>query len=235
MTSPSPFEHPRRGHDPSVGDHVEGLATPRQGRGCLFWGCISILVVVLLAGGLAGAWVCKFYGFLNDISEDAPRDDLAVPAPTPEELAVLEQRFEAFEGAAAADGDAELVLDADDINARLLASNPELQGMVKVSIAGERLLVDASVPLEGIGLGGRYVNGTIEAGLEMRDGRVEVRLESVRTTKGDEIPKDVLDEMSRHVSEDPDTRKRVLEDIFGNAARHAKSLEVKDGRLVFRR
>ena len=94
----------------------------------------------------------------------------------PGEVDKLKQRFEAFQQAVREQRPTKpLELTADDINA-LIASGPkrqDLKGKFYVSLEGDQLKGEVSMPLQEIGLSmfkGRYLNGSATFGLSFRNG-----------------------------------------------------------------
>lgn len=161
--------------------------------------------------------------------------ELPTIEPTPEELSALSGRYAEFVRIAD-QGGGELVLTADDLNRRIAASDGNLGGVLWVRIEADLIFLDVSLPLEevfGQSFDGRYINGTVGAGLTMKDDEVEVVLESVKTRRGKELSKEQLDQASEVLSSDPQTREHI-DGIFGEAGRRAKSLEIRDGKLIFR-
>src|SRR4051794_1608508 len=112
---------------------------PRARRGCLFYGCMLGLVMLLLIviAGLIGVRHLK--KMFNEFTDTAP-----LPMPTVEmpaaELDQLRQRVDNFRDSVRAKQPTEpLVLTADEINA-LIATNPDLQplkGKLFVTIEGD--------------------------------------------------------------------------------------------------
>ena len=93
-------------------------------------------------------------------------------------MAQVKQRFEAFQQAVREHHATKpLTLTADDINA-LIASGGDQQGLkgkVYVSLDGDQLKGEVSVPLQDVGLSmfkGRYLNGSATFNLSFRDGRL---------------------------------------------------------------
>jgi len=220
--------------DRSAGEWVEGMQPERRGRGCVFWGCLTAVVLLLLVGGCTGFCACSVWNFLMDHSEEEPME-LPTIEPPPEELSALSGRYAEFVRIAD-QGGGELVLTADDLNRRIAASDGNLGGVLWVRIEADLIFLDVSLPLEevfGQSFDGRYINGTVGAGLTMKDDEVEVVLESVKTRRGKELSKEQLDQASEVLSSDPQTREHI-DGIFGEAGRRAKSLEIRDGKLIFR-
>src|SRR5580704_5331007 len=138
-------------------------AAPRQ-RGCFFYGCIIASVLALLVAIMVAIGIYIGYRFLNQLVDEytatAPRELPKVEMPA-EKRQALKDRVEAFRKAIDTGTPIEpLVLSGDEINT-LLEEHPILHGKIFVTIGGEKVKAQVSIPLESIGLpmlGGRYLN-----------------------------------------------------------------------------
>lgn len=166
--------------------------SPKRRRGCFFYGCITslVLLALLLGAVLLGLHLIK--KTVNRYTESQ-----AVELPTSQmprdEAAKLKQRFEAFEAAVREQRPVPpLTLTSDDLNA-LIASGPQpqaLQGKVYLSLEGDQLKGQVSVPLQTIGWGmlkGRYLNGSAMFNLALHNGALFVTAQSV-AVKGRPLP-----------------------------------------------
>jgi hypothetical protein len=225
-------------HDPEFYEApkfaAESYEPPRQ-RGCFFYGCIiaSILAVLMVVAIGVGAFL--FYRFLGRVVEEytatAPRELPKVEMPAEQRQAV-KQRFEAFRKAATEGKATEpLVLTSDDLNA-LIEENPELKGKIYVTIEGDKLKGQISIPLEKIGIGmlrGRYLNGEAELKASLSDGVLIVTLDSIEVN-GKRPPENFLEQMrqqnlAKDAYKDPQNAEMI---------RKFESLEIKDGKITIK-
>jgi hypothetical protein len=103
----------------------------------------------------------------------------------------VHERCEDFEQKARAGQPAELELTADDINT-LIATKQDTRGKVFVSIDGDRLRCQASVPLgELIGRSGYYCNGDIAVELKSAEALENPQVRGI-TVNGQPVPSDLL-------------------------------------------
>src|SRR5262249_41226065 len=141
---------------------------PPRTRGCFFYGCLisgvlAVLIAVALAVGfyLLYRWVGQF---VDEYTATVPRELPKVEIPD-EHRQTLNERVEAFRKAIDAGAATEpLVLDGSDINA-LIEEYTDFKGKVFVTIEGDKLKGQVSIPLESIGLpmvSGRFLNGEAE-------------------------------------------------------------------------
>src|SRR5258707_5547190 len=153
--------------------------TSKRRRGCMFYGCImgSLLLVVVLVAGLAG--LRYFKKMFNDFTDTKPMALPKVHLPQAE-MDALQQRVETFRDAVRLGRPTgPLTLSSDEINA-LIGSDPdlhELKGRLYVSIDGDQLNGQVSMPMEQIGLPvfrGRFLNGTGTFELFFRNGMLRI-------------------------------------------------------------
>jgi hypothetical protein len=175
---------------------------PRRGLGCFGRGCLILVVfaIVLAIACLAG----MYWGFqrhsaiLHGIYWLAKAQAIAQkPVPVPEftasdaQIQSLHERCEDFEQKARAGQSAELELTADDINT-LIATNQDTRGKVFVSIDGNTLRCQASIPLgELIGRSAYYFNGDITIELKSAESLENPQLNRI-IVNGQPVPRDLL-------------------------------------------
>jgi hypothetical protein len=213
---------------------AEGYEPPRE-RGCFFYGCIiaSVLAILLLIAVAVGFYLV--YRALNQLVDEytatAPRELPSVELPA-DERQTLRARFDAFRKAIDAGTPAEsLVLSADDINA-LLEDDPNLKGKIYVTMEGDKLKGQISIPLGSIGLpmlSGRYLNGEAELKASLSEGVLIVTLESIEVN-GKKPPQQFLDSIRRQnlaqdAYKDPKNAERI---------RKLESIEIKDGKIIIK-
>jgi hypothetical protein len=103
----------------------------------------------------------------------------------------VHERCEDFEQKARAGQPAELELTSDDINT-LISTNQDMRGKIFVSIDGDRLRCQASVPLgEIIPWSGYYFNGDIAVELKSAESLENLQLSRI-SVNNETVPPDLL-------------------------------------------
>ncbi len=205
---------------------------PKARRGCFFYGCITSVVLLLLVIGalLIGLHLVK--KMVNRYTDTQPMALPTVHLPQAE-VANLKQRVEAFQDAVRNQRPTQpLTLAADEINALIAngAGEQSLQGKCYVSLEGEQLKGQVSVPLEQVGLRmfkGRYLNGSATFNLAFRNGALFVSAQTI-DVKGKPLPEAYMqkirgENLAAELANKPEAAAvlRGLEDI-----------RISDGRLV---
>jgi hypothetical protein len=204
----------------------------KRTKGCLFAGCITISVLAL------AVILATFFGYryfkqmLTDFTEDKP-----APLPTVQisaaDLQQLQRRVADFKQAVH-DGraTAPLVLNSDEINA-LIANDPQLspiKGVAYIGIEGDHLKGQISLPMDKLGLPtfrGRYLNGSAEANVELRNGLLWVTPLSF-VVKGKAVPDIYLQQMrAQNLAQDANLNPGV-----SNALASLQSVQITNGTLV---
>jgi hypothetical protein len=205
---------------------------PKPRRGCFFYGCITgaVLLVLLLGLLLAGLHYVK--RLVNRYTDTKPME-LPTLQMSQAEMLQVKERFEAFEQAVREHRATKpLTLSADDINALIASGGDQqsLKGKVYVSLDGDQLKGEVSVPLQEVGLNmlkGRYLNGSATFNLSFQNGTLSVTPQGIQV-KGEPLPEVYLREI----------RKQNLAVALTNnpeAAAVLRGLEeitLKDGKLV---
>ena len=98
-----------------------------------------------------------------------------------------------------------------------------------VDIRDERLMTEISVPLDLFNerFEGRYLNGTGELSVEMKDGRLEVNIDRLEVG-GQNIPEEFMNEIRKNNLVETLLQDPSLERFMGLV----KSVKVEDGRVV---
>jgi len=210
-----------------------GNEPPRARRGCLFYGCLTgvVLLLIALAGGLAGYRYAR--KMFNDFTDSQP---LAMPPVrlTQPQIDQLQQRIEAFRQAVRqGESPAPLALTADQINA-LIATDPDLKalkGKISISIEGRQLKGRLSVPMEQLGLPmfrGRYLNANGVFTISLRNGQLHVTPIALTSAKGRTVPEIYMDKIRRHnLAQDMNSDARVRV-----ALERVADIQVSDNQLM---
>ena len=149
----------------------------------------------------------------------------------------LKERIESFKKAVdAGEATEPLVLTADEVNA-LIEDDPNWKGQVYLTIDGETLKGKLSISLdklsgalERIGIGmlrGRYFNGEVELKTTLKDGILNIMIESLEVNER-RLPKELVDVVKNttvELSKEP----KVADEI-----RKIESLEIKDGKIIIK-
>ncbi len=199
-----------------------------------YWvgGCLSVIVLLAIFAAVA-------YYFLLQTSDDlvesytspAPLDLSDLEANREETLSVIERLREFITALEQGEATGSLSLSADDINA--LLQNEELlhglKGMAHVTIQDDLLRADISVPLGLFNerFEGRYLNGTGELTVEMKDDRLRVTIDRLEVG-GRDLPREIMNEIRRNNLVDALYDEPSLEEFL----LLIKSVKIEDGRLV---
>jgi hypothetical protein len=211
--------------------------TPKK-RGCFFYGCITVLVLFVLATvTLVLGTRYAIHTMIDGVTEDKPvaitRAEL--PAPRMEEI---QKRVDAFKAALDNPTNSfELVLTAEEFNA-LVASSPDMAAVkdrVYIRIEDDRVKADLSLPCDDLAhfpfgrLRGRYLNGSAVLNVGLKDGQLNVRIESVKL-KGKPVEGQFMTHLqganlAQDISREPK-----------NAAAIGKfeSIQIKDGKIIIK-
>ena len=199
-----------------------------------YWvgGCLSAIILLAVIAGAA-------YYFLLQASDDLvdaytspePRDFAPAEEGRDEALSVIDRSRDFIMALERGEETGSFSLSADDINALLENENllREFHGMARVDIRDDRLLADISVPLGMINerFEGRYLNGTGEISVEMRDGRLEVNIDRLEVG-GRNIPEEFMNEIRKNNLIETLLQDPSLDRFMGLV----KSVKVEDGRVV---
>ena len=199
-----------------------------------FWvgGCLFSIILLVAIGGAAYYFLLQASDELVDTyTSPEPRDFARVEEGRDEALSVID-RFRDFVIALERGEETEsFSLSADDINALLENENllREFHGMARVDIQDDRMQADISVPLGMINerFEGRYLNGTGELSVEMRDGRLEVNIDRLEVG-GRNIPEEFMNEIRKNNLVETLLQDPSLDRFMGLV----KSVKVEDGRVV---
>jgi len=185
---------------------------PKRGTGCLGKGCLTLIVltILLVVIGAGGTFWSVRHVYLSDkpapISETtAPTETSAAApgdtslAPPSEKSAEVRKRMDTMKKAARAHEETEVELSAADINA-LIAANRKSRGTASVAINDTVLQTQFSLPLERLdvpfqsafGLRDRYLNATVTITAPPGTNASNVQLNEV-TLNGHGIPAGLLD------------------------------------------
>ena len=176
---------------------------PPKKRGCLFYGCLSLVVIALLVVvvGIVGYFVLKntTERWIRDFTETTPAQIEKVEY-TRAQTDAMQARLASFQQAL--DGGTnllELILTADDLNA-LISTQRELKDKLFVRIDGDQVRGEVSMPLSDLGplkLKGRYLNAAVTLKVALANGALDVRLQDAQV-KGKPLPSMILNEFKKN-------------------------------------
>lgn len=215
---------------------------PSTGRGCLFYGCLGVLVVGALGAVLLASvsFLALRYGsrLIEEYTATRAEPVPIVELPA-EQVEAIEHRLDEFQTSVEADQGATLRLTAEEINA-LIARNPNLSGRLAVEIEGDVLRGKLSFPLEELGLPrmllgglkGRYLNGEARfRPILVGEGLLRIQIDEL-IVKGEPVPQEFLDNLNQgdnviHFDREDREGKRDL-------MRSLERIDVEDGAVVLR-
>src|SRR4026208_731967 len=174
----------------------------RRGLGCFGRGCL-ILVVFAIVLGIA-CFAGMYWGMYQPSAifrglywltkaHAIGQTQMPIPGFTASDAQIqsVHERCEDFEQKARAGQPAELELTSDDINT-LISTNQDMRGKIFVSIDGDRLRCQASVPLgEIIPRSGYYFNGDIAVELKSAESPENLPLSRI-SVNNETVPPDLL-------------------------------------------
>jgi hypothetical protein len=209
----------------------------KGGRGCLFYGCIT--AVVLAVAAIIAVFFAYSYGrdkYKELVAEYTSSEPAALPQieMTAEQMQAVRARIDRF-GETLNQGErAELILTADELNA-LIATDPEfadVRGKLYVTLEGDRIKSRVSFPLDDSqleSLKGRYLNGTADLQAGLRNGELIVKIDTIEVN-GKKLPMQLMNLI----------RQENLADQFASSPASKRTIqklehvEVQDGRLLIR-
>ena len=210
---------------------------PRRGLGCFARGCLTLVVFAVELGIACFAGMywglhrhsAIFHGlYWLTKAQAIAQTPASVPQFTASDAQIqsVHERCQDFEQKARAGQAAELELTPDDINT-LIAANQDARGKVFVSINGDRLHCQASVPLgELIGKSGYYFNGDVAVELKNAESLENPQLNRI-VVNGEPVPGDLLNWKYRSKR----LRDYLAEYRNGSGV---GAIEIRDGKLILK-
>ena len=204
---------------------------PPKKRGCFFYGCLTLVVLALIAG-VAGFFIVRWAAGLPERFTDSAAVPIQVVQLSPARLDELKQRLDAFGQAIEKPQTAqELILTAEELNG-LIAENKDLKGKLFVQIEGDRIKGQVSVPIQGTGwkkFDGRHLNGVAAFKVSLENGRLDVSLDSMEV-KGSPVPSVFMNPLrSKNLAQDAQKDAKTTQMI-----EKFESIKIKDGKVILR-
>jgi hypothetical protein len=215
---------------------IEPPPQQRGGMGCFGKGCLilSVFILFLMVACAIGLYfgLKKNSALLYGIYWAEKTHMLATePSPVPlfetteENIEASERKWRDFERASHEGQPERVELTGDDLN-NLIARNDHLRGKAFASIEGNRLHVQASLPVgEYLGRNGYYVNGDIVIQTNGPSSIDHPPLTSI-TVNGEAMPSDLPEWKFRS---------HPLRNYAAKYKGNANTFEVRDGRIILSR
>jgi hypothetical protein len=194
-----------------MNDQTTNPPAPRKRRGCLFYGCLTSIVLVVLAAILAFATVQvikkKIYAFTGTEPVQLPKVEMPDA-----EFKSLQDRVSTFGDAMEQGNPGEpLVLNEREINA-LIARAPSLKQIankVYVSLDGDQVKGQVSIPVPDVlwFARGRYFNGEATFNVSLENGQLNVKAQEMKVN-GVNLPESFMnglrqENLAKDVTKDP--------------------------------
>lgn len=199
-----------------------------------YWvgGCLSAVILLAVIAGAAYYYLLRASDELVETyTSPEPRDFARAESDRDEALSVVDRFRDFVIALERGEETGSFALSADDINALLEYEDlfREIHRMARVDIRDDRMQAEISVPLGMFNerFEGRYLNGTGELSVEMRDGRLEVNIDRLEVG-GRNIPEEFMNEIRKNNLVDTLLQDPSLERFMGLV----KSVKVEDGRVV---
>lgn len=218
------------GSNPS-GPLQSGPASPgavpppaREGRGCFFYGCLVVILLLLLAVGfILYALPKAFDGILQDKPGVVPTVAVAVSHYTD-----VNKRLSDFRNSLQIHAPtAPLVLTSDDINS-IIAYDPKLATMkdkVHVTVVGDEIGAEFSFSLRDFGIPlSRYINGSGSVRASLDNGKLVVNITSLRFGDNSLPPEAISGLKNKNFAEQFDDDAEFLHRL--------QKIEVRDGKVI---
>lgn len=205
----------------------------RKGHGCLFYGCLTGVVLLLLLILMTFFAIRFVRNKINAYTDSKP---MALP-----KIEMAEGELKELQGRVKSFGDAmdqgkptePLVLSEREINALIANSDQtkQLADHVHVAVAGDEVKGQVSIPLSQLGwIGkGRYLNGDATFNVSLRNGVLIVTAQEVRV-QGKPLPESFMGALRQE-----NLAKDVYKDAkHAEALRKLETIEVKDGKVTIK-
>jgi len=212
------------------------LHPPKPRKGCLFYGCLTLVVLSLavLVGGGVGLYFL-YHKAQNFVQQYAGSEPMELPDVryTESDQQEFKERIRIFsKGLEAGEATAPLELKGEDLNL-LLASSPDLKTLadgLRLKVEGDQVKGVVSLKLGDLGapfFKDRYLNGEASFKVSLSEGRLTV-LPTEVLINGKPLPHEYLEAIGKHnfaegANQNPD---------LTEALEKLNSIEVKDGAVT---
>lgn len=155
---------------------------PKEVSGCLWKGCLGVIVVAVLLSFAAVWGAYSLYSQMAELTSSEP-GEVPVHAPNPEAWAAFQERMNAATAQWQAGQPATLEVTADDLN-NLFQFTPGQQDVVGkyfYAIQDGEVKLHMSVPLTWIdGMENQYFNGVVGMIPKLEDGQFSLEITSMK-------------------------------------------------------
>jgi hypothetical protein len=207
------------------------MVEQKKGRGCFFYGCLTVAVVVII--GIIGIYFGVRFFAKQAINRFTTTNGVAIaPVKLPRAQGnAVTQRIEEFKKdlrAGRAATPLELTSDELDYFIRNSEGWAHMRDHLHVVITNSHIEAEISFPLEAVhpSFKGRFLNGTAEFEPKIRNGALVVDLRSVKA-KGQPVPEKILAGLRQNLTWQPQGN-----DPNADLLRNLESVEVQDDRIV---
>ncbi len=205
----------------------------RKGRGCFFYGCLTVAVLALACA--VGLYFGVRYAINRAVEQYTSTTPVAIEVvqASPAEIAAVQDRFKTFANALRAGEPAgPLSLNAKDLN--LLINHapdlPQFKDHVQVAVEGSKIEAKLSLPLDSFGvakLKGRYFNGAAQVKASLENGVLFVTLDALEVN-GKPVPEQIMSAIrSQNLAKDVYKDAKSVEVL-----KKLDSIKVEDGRVL---
>ncbi len=214
-------------------DQTETTIRSKRRKGCVFYGCLSLLVLFVV--GLLAVYIGAQIGLRKLAANYTSKTPLEIPkvVQTSSDLAALEERILNFIKSAdqrAASGPFEL--SAKELNGLVQTKQPALEalGNFAIELAPSEVRAQMSIPLDSLGRSafkGRFLNGEIILGIALTNDALNFEVKSF-TVKGKPLPAILVAQFQSKaflasVNDNPEVQK---------LASRLEKIEIKEGSVL---
>lgn len=174
-----------------VDDFGRPVAEEKEGRGCFFYGCVTLIVLICLL--VIGGYFAVRKGINWAVNEFSSETKLEITrfSPDPGEFTRISGKMEQFVEDVNSENTAKpLVLSERDINA-FLSGQEILKDSVYVDINEDIMKIEVSFPLKEFGYEGRFVNALAEFKGGLENGELFIEPISLKVANKD-VPRESL-------------------------------------------
>jgi len=206
----------------------------KKGRGCLFYGCLTGIVLLLIAGIMVVVAIQYVRNLVNTYTDSGPMVMPKVELPVAEYEALEKRVAEFKECLDKSNGVPALILSGAEINA-LISNQPNaspLKDKFHISLEGDQIKGQVSIPLGDTHLPftkGRYLNGAAAFKASLQNGVLIVTANSIEV-KGKPLPEAFMSQLrSENLAKDYYRDPKNAETL-----RKIESFEIKDGKIIIK-
>lgn len=212
--------------------------TPRK-RGCLFYGCLTTVILVVI-GGLLALWLVRAVPrYLADRFSSPTRTVLPESPLSREQFSGLTNRAVQFFGEQGRSGGRTLEMTGDELNA-LIQRLPDDQGLQRglhLEIQGDELIGTFSLPVDRLAkelgwdsMQGRFLNGRARLKVRLEAGQLHLSMDQIeingQPAPGWATAKLQGRNLAAEIQQDP---------RYADWLKALESVEIANGKLVLRK